>query len=85
MEIRPIHSGADYQAALKEIEKLIGVSQSTGCCDRLNYLRSLVVLPKHQECVVYSGKQSMQPGAGTLISWRNLDSVLENNNFFKNL
>jgi hypothetical protein len=43
----------------------------------------LVVLPEHQEFVAYSSEQSMQTGAGTLMSWRGVDSVLENDNFFK--
>jgi HTH-type transcriptional regulator/antitoxin HigA len=42
MEIKPIHSEADYQAALKEIEKLMEFQPGTLESDRLEVLVTLV-------------------------------------------
>ena len=42
MEIRPIRSEADYQAALKEIEKLIDSQAGTPEGDRMDVLATLV-------------------------------------------
>lgn len=42
MEIRPIRTEADYQAALQEIEALFDAPQNTPECDRLDLLSTLV-------------------------------------------
>lgn len=42
MEIKPIHSEADYEAALKEIEKLIDSQPGTAEGDRMDVLVTLV-------------------------------------------
>ena len=42
MEIKPIHSEADYQAALKEIERLIESQPGTPEGDRMDVLVTLV-------------------------------------------
>jgi HTH-type transcriptional regulator / antitoxin HigA len=42
MEIKPIHSEADYQAALKEIEKLMDSQPGTPEGDRMEVLVTLV-------------------------------------------
>jgi len=42
MEIKPIHSEADYQAGLKEIEKLLESQPGTPEGDRLDVLVTLV-------------------------------------------
>jgi HTH-type transcriptional regulator / antitoxin HigA len=42
MEIKPIRSGADYQAALKEVEKLMESQPGTPDGDRLEVLVTLV-------------------------------------------
>jgi HTH-type transcriptional regulator/antitoxin HigA len=42
MEIRPIKTRADYRAALKEIEKLMGAAAGTKAGDRLDILATLV-------------------------------------------
>ena len=57
------------------IEIKSGKTISTSYFENLNYWRSLAALPENQEFVVYGGDQSMQTGAGTLISWKNLDRI----------
>jgi HTH-type transcriptional regulator/antitoxin HigA len=42
MEIRPIRTKRDYEAALKEIEKLMGAAAGTQDGDRLDVLATLV-------------------------------------------
>lgn len=42
MEIRPIRTKADYQAALKEIERLFDAPPNTPAYDRLDILSTLV-------------------------------------------
>lgn len=42
MEIKPIRTEADYEAALKEIERLFGAEPSTPEGDRLDVLTTLV-------------------------------------------
>jgi HTH-type transcriptional regulator/antitoxin HigA len=42
MEIKPIHSEADYQAALKDIEKLMESQPGTPEGDRMDVLVTLV-------------------------------------------
>ena len=57
------------------VEIKSGKTMSTSYFENLNYWRSLAALPENQEFVVYGGDQSMQIGAGTLISWKNLDRI----------
>jgi hypothetical protein len=57
------------------VEIKSGKTMSTSYFDNLKYWQSLAALPENQEYVVYGGEQSMQTGAGTLISWRNLDRI----------
>lgn len=57
------------------VEIKSGKTISTSYFENLNYWRSLADLPENQEYVVYGGDQSMQTGAGTLISWKNLDRI----------
>ena len=59
------------------IEIKSGKTMSTSYFDNLNYWRSLVTIPEHQEYVVYGGDQSMQTTAGALIGWRDLDRILD--------
>ena len=57
------------------VEIKSGKTMSTSYFENLKYWRSLAALPESQEYVVYGGDQSMQTGAGTLISWKNLDRI----------
>jgi len=57
------------------VEIKSGKTISTSYFENLIYWRSLAALPENQEYVVYGGDQSMQTGAGTLISWKNLDRI----------
>ena len=57
------------------VEIKSGKTMSTSYFENLKYWRSLAALPESQEYVVYGGDQSMQAGAGTLISWKNLDRI----------
>ena len=57
------------------IEIKSGKTISTSYFENLNFWRSLAALPENQEYVVYGGDQSMQTGAGTLISWKNSDRI----------
>jgi HTH-type transcriptional regulator / antitoxin HigA len=44
VEVKPIHSEADYEAALAEIERLWGAKAGTPEGDRLDVLATLVCL-----------------------------------------
>ncbi len=57
------------------VEIKSGKTMSTSYFENLKYWRSLAALPESQEYVVYGGDQSMQTGAGILISWKNLDRI----------
>jgi predicted AAA+ superfamily ATPase len=57
------------------IEIKSGKTVSPSYFDNLSYWRSLAALPENREYVVYGGDQSMQTGAGTLISWKDLDRI----------
>jgi predicted AAA+ superfamily ATPase len=57
------------------VEFKSGKTMSTSYFDNLKYWQSIAALPENQGYVVYGGEQSMQTGAGTLISWRNLDRI----------
>jgi len=57
------------------VEIKSGKTMSTSYFENLKYWRSLAALLESQEYVVYGGDQSMQTGAGTLISWKNLDRI----------
>jgi HTH-type transcriptional regulator/antitoxin HigA len=41
-ELKPIRTGADYEAALKEVEKLWGAKSGTAKGDRLDVLATLI-------------------------------------------
>jgi HTH-type transcriptional regulator/antitoxin HigA len=41
-EVRPIHSKRDYEAALKEVERLWGAKAGTRDGDRLDVLATLI-------------------------------------------
>lgn len=60
---------------VRAVEIKSGKTMSTSYFENLKYWRSLAALPESQEYVVYGGDQSMQTGAGTLISWKNLDRI----------
>jgi predicted AAA+ superfamily ATPase len=57
------------------VEFKSGKTMSTSYFDNLKYWQSIAALPENQGYVVYGGEQSMQTGAGTFISWRNLDRI----------
>jgi predicted AAA+ superfamily ATPase len=57
------------------VEIKSGKTMSTSYFENLKYWRSLAALPENQEFVVYGGDQSMQTGAGTVLSWKNLDRI----------
>ena len=59
------------------IEIKSGKTMSTSYFDNLKYWGSLAALPENQGYVVYGGEQSMQTSAGALISWRNLERILD--------
>jgi predicted AAA+ superfamily ATPase len=59
------------------VEIKSGKTISTSYFENLNYWRSLAALPENLEYVVYGGEQSFQTSAGTLISWKNLDRILD--------
>jgi len=68
MEIKPIHSEADYQAALKEIEKLFDSQPGTTEGDRMDVLVTLVEayevkhfpIPEPGNSILY-GKSRVKP------------------------
>ncbi len=57
------------------VEIKSGKTMSTSYFDHLKYWRALAALPDAQGYVVYGGEQSMQTGAGALISWRHLERI----------
>lgn len=59
------------------IEIKAGKTMSTSYFDNLRYWRPLAALPEDQGYVVYGGEQSMQTRAGTFISWRQLERIVE--------
>jgi len=59
------------------VEIKSGKTMSTSYFDNLIYWRSLATINENHEYVVYGGDQSMQTNAGALISWRDLDHILE--------
>jgi hypothetical protein len=59
------------------IEIKAGKTMSTSYFDNLRYWRPLAALPEDQGYVVYGGEQSMQTRAGTFISWRQLECIVE--------
>jgi predicted AAA+ superfamily ATPase len=59
------------------VEIKSGKTISTSYFDNLRYWRSLPGLPVSREFVVYGGDQSLETQAGALISWRELDRVLD--------
>lgn len=59
------------------VEIKAGKTISTSYFDNLKAWRSLAALPEDQGYVVYGGEQSLQTSAGTIISWRHLDRILD--------
>ena len=59
------------------IEIKAGKTMSASYFDNLRYWRPLAALPEDQGYVVYGGEQSMQTRAGTFISWRQLECIVE--------
>ena len=57
------------------VEVKSGKTMSISYFENLKYWLSLATLPEETGYVVYGGEQSMQTGAGALISWRNLDRL----------
>jgi hypothetical protein len=57
------------------VEIKSGKTMSTSYFENLIYWRSLTALPESQQYVVYGGDQSIQTGAGILISWKDLDRI----------
>lgn len=58
------------------IEIKSGKTMSTNYFKNLNYWQSLADLPENHGYVVYGGDQSMQTNTGALISWRDLDRIV---------
>jgi len=61
------------EVTLVEIKS--GKTISTSYFDNLKYWRPLPSLPEDQGYVVYGGEQSIQTGAGALVSWRQLERI----------
>ena len=57
------------------VEIKSGKTMSTSYFDNLKYWQATGNLPEDQGYVVYGGEQSMQTGAGALVSWRNLERI----------
>ena len=57
------------------VEVKAGKTMSGSYFDHLQYWQSLANLPDDRGYVVYGGDQTMQTGAGNLVSWRNLDRI----------
>lgn len=57
------------------VEIKSGKTMSTSYFDSLKYWRRLASLSEDQGYVVYGGDQSVQTGAGVLISWRHLERI----------
>lgn len=57
------------------VEIKSGKTISTSYFDNLKYWRPLASLPEDQGYVVYGGEQSIQTGAGALVSWRQLERI----------
>ncbi len=58
------------------VEIKSGKTISSSYFDNLKYWRQLAGIPEADGYVVYGGDQSMQTGAGTLLSWRHLQRIL---------
>jgi uncharacterized protein len=65
----------DSKVTVVEIKS--GRTMAGSFFDNLNYWRSLTALSESQEYVVYGGDQSMQTQAGSLISWKDLNRILD--------
>ncbi len=59
------------------VEIKSGKTMSTSYFDNLRYWRSLAGLPDHEGFVVYGGDQSLQTSAGALVSWRELERIVD--------
>jgi predicted AAA+ superfamily ATPase len=73
--------GKEIDCLLVEGEKIIpleiksGRTMSDSYFDNLRYWRQLTNKAGHPGYVVYGGDQSMQTGAGALLSWRHLERI----------
>jgi hypothetical protein len=57
------------------IEIKSGKTISNSYFDNLEYWHQLAATPKAQGYVVYGGDQSLQTGAGSFVSWRELNHI----------
>jgi predicted AAA+ superfamily ATPase len=57
------------------VEIKSGKTMSTSYFDNLQYWRQLTAVSENQGYAVYGGEQSMQAGAGSFISWRELERI----------
>jgi predicted AAA+ superfamily ATPase len=73
--------GKEIDCLLVDGEKIVpveiksGKTVSNSYFDNLKYWQQLTALPENQGYVVYGGDQSMQTGAGELVSWRQLERI----------
>lgn len=73
--------GKEIDCLLVDGEKIVpveiksGKTISTSYFDNLKAWRKLDISPDEQGYVVYGGEQSLQTGAGALISWRELNRI----------
>jgi len=59
------------------VEVKVGKTMAASYFDTLKYWYPLAGVAEGQGYVVYGGEQSMQTGAGTFVSWRNLGRIPE--------
>jgi len=77
------HQGKEIDCVLVNGDKVTAIEIKSGKTisasyfDNLNCWRSLASLPEYQGYVVYGGEQSMQTHAGELMSWRDLNRILD--------
>ncbi|PKN84984.1 MAG: AAA family ATPase [Chloroflexi bacterium HGW-Chloroflexi-8] len=59
------------------IEIKSGKTMAPSYFENLKYWQALANMPENQVIVVYGGDQSMQTSAGQLVSWRELEKILD--------
>jgi len=64
-------------SSITAIEIKSGKTMSTSYFDNLIYWRSLIDSPENKEYVVYGGDQSMRINAGALVSWKDLNLIVD--------
>jgi len=75
--------GKEIDCLLVDGEKIVpieiksGKTISNSYFDNLEYWHQLTDAPKEQGYVVYGGDQSMQTSAGSFVSWRELERILQ--------